>query len=158
VTDAKRWFDAALADTSTKLSPAGQHRRQAMGAELRRAIAHRRQRRRARRAALGIALLLALVWLGSGLGSPPRRDPQQVVENPPPSLQHMDFVEVRNQGDVLARYCTPLAPPQPALLIDDEELLRLLVAANRPTGLIRTADRVFLTAKVTDDLPLAEDG
>ena len=128
-----------------------------MQTQLQAAVGSRRRRRTAVRwsvGALAAALLAAVMWptpeadLGSApvvaLGASPRE--QQVA------LRHCEYGVVRDDASVLQRFTVASAPVPAETWVDDEQLVELLSAAGRPTGLIRTPEKVVLIYDVVDTI------
>ena len=66
------------------------------------------------------------------------------------SLQHSKIVLTSTSSTVEQWMAAGTSAGSMIEVIDDDELLRTLNAINRPTGLIRTAERTWLTRPVTD--------
>ncbi len=74
-----------------------------------------------------------------------------------PVRRNMDLEVVETHAGILERYVVTSPPVSPESFLDDDSLLALLAAANRPTGLIRIGQQVFLTAGVTGEPELEEN-
>jgi hypothetical protein len=148
-----------------RLSDTGRERRDRMLDELlgevQRVHRGRRVRRRAAIIAIPailIAVTIAWQWLplshvGEADSNPVARVPP---ENPgsrsdpaivPPSVAVVSVV--RTSENVLDRYRASSRPHAHALT--DDELLETLAALDRPTGIVRAGERVWLTRPVSDD-------
>jgi hypothetical protein len=148
-----------------RLSDAGLERRERMLDELlgemQRVHRNRRVRRRAALIAIPavlIAVTIAWQWLPlSHIGEADSNSVARVpTENPgsrsdpaiaPPTSVVVSVV--RTSETVLDRYRAS-SPPH-AHTITDDELLETLAALDRPTGIIRAGERVWLTRPVSDD-------
>jgi hypothetical protein len=136
------------------LSEAGRARRDAMLGELLGALAEmRRQRILRRRAAAGLCVAL-LIAAAAMVALSLERQPTvpsigernvKVVPAPTPAPL---IVRVASDPGALERHRA--LPRRIVRRLGDDELLRALVAIDRPAGLIRLGDRVRLTAPVTD--------
>jgi len=150
-------------DDFAVLSPNGRARLERMGAELAPEVTQAARRRRTRRravrgggAALALLGALSLTLLvqsapqgstGGAQGPVARGEDEPATPEPQPTI---DFAIVEtdrtaSQGLVIREVVDP-AP----YVMDDEELLRTLAAMGRPTGLVRTEGKVWLTEDVTD--------
>ena len=145
-TDYRGWFRQALDQGPVALSDAGAARRAAMRDALAGAVFARRRRRQAARFVVSSVTLIALTSLSWLLAPGSTGEPLRA----PMALRHVEFHTIVNRSDVLTRYTAPSTKVRPGTLIDDDGLLQLLAAADRPTGLIRVEGKVILTAKVTD--------
>lgn len=139
-------------------------RRDAMLRELTAAMQnlHQRRRRRKRIAAtltlmllLGGVLVLALPRQTTQQG--PQQGPQlahetqpQIQPSPEEQTRRVEIILVGTDPDIMQRYAANDAP-RLVQMIDDDELLAALAAIDRPTGIIRTPEAVWLTAAVTDE-------
>ncbi|MBI4602514.1 MAG: hypothetical protein HY721_11195 [Planctomycetes bacterium] len=137
------------------LSDAGRARKEAMLRQLKAAVVARRRRRRAARWAAAMAIPAAL--LGTVVlvrGRPDRESPSTpplVREDPAPAparLDNLRFEVVRDDPMILERWRAEPRAADPAVFVSDDELLDLLAAARRPTGLVRVGEGAFLS----DDL------
>ena len=130
--------------------------------ELKGAVSRRRRRLTALRWS-GVAVVPVLVvasWLTSGgPGKPesvadkaasPVASPSEPTRTTP-VLLNIDFEVVETDAGILERYAVTSLPVSPETFLDDDSLLALLAAANRPTGLVRFGQQVFLTADVTGE-------
>lgn len=149
-----------------QLSGGGAERKDTMLEHLLGVVERTRRRRRMRMqaarglvAAMAIAALCWVLW-------PTDAGSQQIADrfsesSPPskvaPAESQIEGVEtvpvcitavVQTDSGILERYRP--APCRVVERIDDGELLRLLAALNRPTGMIRIGERVQLTDPVTD--------
>lgn len=133
-------------------SDAVRRRKAAMLPALLTAVRWRRRRRLAARGAAAVAAALVVgfgldaAWgRGHDVAREPRRSAVAVVS---PTV-HCEVV--RDLPGVVARYAS--APAAPAeWWIDDAELQRLLDEDARPSGLVRVAGRVAVTAMAVDPL------
>ena len=155
MTDYSEWFEDERPDEAP-LSPGGNARRAAMRSRLTAAVARRRRTRTGARAAAALAVMIAIVWAvlpseGLDLPGPAPRQLANQQTTPPDRTRYADIATVRDDPTVVARLLVSRSLSR-ELFIDDDELLRRLRAAGRPTGLLRTADRFLLTSDVTDPL------
>lgn len=162
-------------DQQIWLSEAGNARRESMLIELREDMAMFHRRRRARRRAGAIIVPLALcavvVWLAyswnagnsattnSGLiatGDKPENSvspkDDQIETEPIMLVEH-----VKSDPAIVERY-SALSSPQLTTIIDDQQLLDVLSQIDRPTGLVRSEGRVWLTSNVVTDEDRYRDG
>ena len=139
------------------LSDAGRARREAMLGELITQMQRLHRRRRVERTAAASACLVALL-IGLSLLAMPARGPAthlpRVAETPKPAADASIEI-VRTDPSVLQRFAARTTSR--AILLDDEALLDELAAMGRPAGLIRSGDRVWLTADVIDQPPANGD-
>jgi hypothetical protein len=140
----------------SSLSEAGRARREAMLGELVGQMQRLHHRRRVQRTAAASACMVVLLIGLSLLAMPARRPgadspPMVVAPKPAPGIS---IEIVRTDPSILQRFA--VRTTSRAILLDDEALLDELVAMGRPAGLIRSGDRVWLTADVVDQPP-AED-
>ena len=137
----------------SSLSDAGQVRREAMLGEIVAQMQRLHRRRRAQRTAAASACMVVLL-IGLSLLAMPAREPATdsppMVKAPEPAPK-TSIVFVRTDPSVLQRFAA--RPTSRTVLLDDEALLDELAAMNRPAGLIRVGDRVWLTADVVDARP-----
>ena len=133
---------------------------------LREVEARRTRRERGRRWAGAAALLLvapAAMFTAMRSATPLGIGPQTfIARKPSEPANAIQFIRttagqlaswsVRTDPAALARSEARLAPIQPEWL-DDDALLRLLASIGRPTGIVRTGGRVWLTADVADRAP-----
>ena len=147
------------------LSEQGQARRDAMLAELQSRVERTARMRRMRSGVMAAAALLAIASL-SVLMLPHRQNHPIATDPVSPtgqaeSARHIEIVKsdpgvldrlaVRTTSDVLDRFTAPMYPTHLVVeRIDDEQLVTGLAQLGRPTGIIRSQGRVWLTAKVTD--------
>lgn len=119
-------------------------------------------RRRSRKRLLATACLMLLVGVlmipmirNLNQTDPIAKSPEPMagprVEEP--ALVRLPSVQIRmvsTDKNILERYA---ASPAPGLIerIDDQTLLATLAAMDRPTGLVRSEGRVWLTSDVTDE-------
>lgn len=150
-------FDPAL-----QLSPTANQRREQMLHDLIDDMQRIHRARRARRSALLATtplLLLAMVFAWTRwtvAHAPPPGSSTKIVHAPNSAspLQPAAIITVvQTDATVLDRYratSSSSAASQTSML-DDAQLLDALANINRPAGLVRTADRVWLTRSVTDE-------
>lgn len=146
-------------DLNNRLTPSGEARRQAMLGEL---IAAMESHHRTRAVRRNIAVLSAAALLVAGaayfvasassgdrdMGAPaPTQVAASNAEREEPVV--MRVVHVQTDPGVLDRYRA--APPPLIVRVDDAALLETLEQFDRPTGLVRMGDDVFLTASVADE-------
>ncbi|MEM7199725.1 MAG: hypothetical protein AAF628_05625 [Planctomycetota bacterium] len=143
-----QWLESA----DSALSQRGQDRRDALRASLVGTVVRRRRRRRAATGlgavATAVAMALAIGLGGSGPAVAP------VPSGPAPAAALVAVV--RDDDRILERLAAPAPTRVRTGRADDAELLALLAAADRPTGLVRIAGRVELTGDVIDPLPLVD--
>ncbi len=155
--------EQARLDDFAALSPEGRARLERMKADLAPEVTRSAGRRRARRrvfqggaAALALVGALSLALLVQGRPRGPNGGESATVAhgeeapaaNEPASVLDFAIVETdrtASQGLIIREVVDP-AP----YVMDDQELLRTLAAMGRPTGLVRTEGRVWLTEDVTD--------
>jgi hypothetical protein len=140
------------------LSDAGRARREAMLDELVVQMQRLHRRRRAQRTAAASACMVALI-IGLSLLAMPARGP--AIDTPPivqarQPARETSIEIVRTDPSVLERFAARTTSR--AVFLDDEALLDELAAMGRPAGLIRSGDRVWLTADVIDRHPDDDDG
>lgn len=149
-TEYQKWFETELADEPVSLSAAGCARRGAMQLELQTAVVSRRRRRTTVRwsaGALAAALLTAVLWpTPETAPSAPGNAPGERLV----ALSYCDYGLVRDDALAMQRYTAPAAALPAETWVDDDQLVALLAAADRRTGLIRTPQRVVLTHDVID--------
>lgn len=161
------------------LSVAGSERRDTMLSDLQRVVVYHGRRRRYRSTARNVLAVLVLGAVGVGLISD-RLSPHSsrivhrpaVTETPakgeapaesgpvglPEQLQTRDHRRVPNprikilasSANVVRRFSYVGETDRTPLLIDDREVVAVLAAIGRPTGLIRSRDGVRLTRSVVD--------
>jgi hypothetical protein len=160
------------------LSARGETRRGEILEQLYRAQRTRRRKRLAAKgaiAALPVLAIAALVATLSGTPSQPPRPPEATGHAPDPSpaavaqnpaapdpvapLPPAVRIElVRTDPEAAERCLVRTEPLRPGVQIDDTELLALMAEAGRPTGIIRTRDRVILTAGPIEPRPRGPEG
>jgi len=146
----------------TDQTPTGR-RKQEMLAGLLTELESGRRRRTARRRATGALAAVALVATGvivATLVAPTPVAPPPIAATGAPSIDiaivrtdasAVASMVVRTDPEALARATAP--DPRSTVLVQrigDDELLAVLASAGRPTGLIRTGDRVILTEDVVE--------
>ena len=147
------------------LSSVGESRRDQMLTELTHAMrgVHRR-RRNVRRIALAstVPIVAILAWLGWNVMQPTATNAPQYVQNsplpieqppsPPPSIaadtQRLATIDVVSTNAAVASQF--IITTKANATLSDEELLATLASMNKPTGLIRSNGRVWLTDDVVD--------
>jgi len=143
-----------------ELSVKGRARRERMLADLKATVIRlRRRRATVRLAGLGAVVVLAVALLGrlrreeapAPVAGGPPESPQAPA--PPLEFQHLRFEVVRNEPGVLERHRLESRPLDPAVFIDDDELLSLLAQDGRHVGLIRMQGRVIVTGDVPMGTP-----
>lgn len=158
-----------LSDPCHTLSDAGMQRRDEMLHELIADMRRFQQRRRVGRklAIVSIAPILALVavgllWRGSSSPPPlPHTQPANGLVNRPtaPSILSPptdtsapipSTIVLRVQTDPTIVDRWRAAPKSSAVIIDDQALLDMLAALDRPAGLIRSQGHVWMSRPVTD--------
>lgn len=127
-----------------ELSPRARQRMAALLPDLLGAMRARRRRRRVRRAAVAL-VAAALPLFAWQFATAPRRDPPGVVAAPSWRVVHDD-------PTVLAR-CAVGTHEREQWFVDDDGLQAALAAAERPAGLVRTRDRVLVSAVAIDPWP-----
>lgn len=160
------------------LSARGEARRGEILEQLYRAQRGRRRKRLAAKgaiAALPVLAIAVLVATLSGTPSQPPRPPEAMGPAPdaPPAAVAQDAAApdpvaplrpdvrielVRTDPGAAERCLVRTEPLRPGVRIDDTELLALMAEAGRPTGLIRTRDRVILTAGPIEPRPRGPEG
>ena len=153
------------------LSTSGVARREAMLAELQGGMSRLHRARNARRRAACLAvpavLLAGLIWLRWPLQRPPnapvaaRSNPSERPEVAPvepvgsEGFPAIRIVRVFTDSSATDRFRANVGSR--ASRISDEDLLDTLAAIDRPAGLVRSGDRVWLTRAVADE-PSAQGG
>lgn len=108
--------------------------------------ARRAQRRRAAVACAAlVASILLVVWLRPPAQPSPRHGPVPVAASP-------GWSEVNDDPQVLAR-CELATVARASWWVGDDELQTLLREADRPPGLVRVGDRVFVGVGAIDPWP-----
>jgi len=141
----------------TQLSESGQRRRDAMLEDLIGVMHDHHERRRTRRNVITFSavatLVLGTVYLVASASSVSPASPAQLAQldsthevEAVPSMVRIARVET--EPGIADRYRAE--PTNTVLLIDDTELLETLQLVDRPAGLVRMGDEVFVTASVTD--------
>lgn len=136
-----------------ELSAAAAQRMEALLPELLGTLRARRRRARRRRAAVAAALLV----LPALLSIPGRSAPVDSSREPVPAALARApaapaWVELRDDPSVLAR-CEVATVVRSAWFVDDDEMQALLLAAEKPAGLVRSGSRVFVSAAALDPWP-----
>lgn len=154
MTDYDRLFERMTGEPGAELSPTGRARRDAMRAHLVGEVSHRRRRRTVVRVGAIAALVAIAVVVGRGLVDD-ARDGEPDTPQPVPTVagETADpggIAIVRDDESILARVAA--TADRSVTTVDDDELLRLLASADRPTGLVRSGNRVMLTRHVADPL------
>ena len=167
-------IDEQMNNESTEtLSDAGQARRAAMRGELQSTMRRVHGRRRTtRRGGMGVLVLMlgAAIVIGtrqptvaplpqpvgpivqnnesdqSILDTPSPRSTIEIVRGPAAT----DAYRVTTRSTV-SKYITSKQSPTLVQRVDDDSLITTLADMGRPTGVVRTAGQVLLTAAVTDD-------
>ena len=129
-------------------------RRETMRAELLEQMhAHHRRRRTRRHVASTAALLLATGLLFTLVLPRLVTRPGELAESvsePRPEKPVIEYHVVSTRRAVTDKYIVP--PVSRIQRIDDSALMENLIALNRPAGLIRTGEKVWLTSPVTDEI------
>lgn len=129
-----------------RLSPTARARMAALLPELLGEVRARRRRRHARRAAVLVlaaaCYLLAWPWRR---GEPPRDERPEVASAPRWTVVHDD-------PTILSR-CEVANRDRPEWRLTDDALRAELRAAQRPDGVVRAGDRVFVSASAVDPWP-----
>lgn len=155
-----------------QLSPEARARAEAMlpglSSELRRGVRRRAARRRVAGSALALTLLATIVFLSVRPGrvphpAAPGTGPATVATAPdhePAStliqivrtsdLSMIEIVRAGTGDGALAMYGSSPVVDLSSVLVGDDEILDLLRAIGRPTGLARARGRVWFTEDVTD--------
>lgn len=135
-----------------QLSPEGEARRDAMLPGLQTRVVRTARARRTRSRVVAGAALFAIASLGV-LILPVRPPSKVATDDPRPPVESTRGVieVVRTDPGVLERLAaTPESHGSVVERIGDDELMFALAAIGRPTGIVRTQGRVWLTAAVTD--------
>ncbi len=140
-------------DSNHELSQSGRQRKGQMLADLTPRVRRVARARQVRAGVLASAALIALASLSILIipGGKPQTiagiDPAQPVEPLPPIIQ-----VVRTDPTVMVRLAVRTGEsPSQIKRITDDELLLALAEMGRPTGMIHSQGRTWLTAKVTGD-------
>ena len=72
-------------------------------------------------------------------------------------LRHVDYAVAHVDATTVAAMLAPRRSLPPETSIGDDEVLRLLAAADRPTGLVRSPAGVFFTRDVFDARPNSDE-
>jgi len=116
-------------------------------------------------AASTAAAMITLALIGALVTLPATRAPVPIAHQPNAQALTtvaivgtdpgpLDRWTVRTDPSALVAASTPTHPSTTVIeILDDRRLLDYLASVGRPTGLIRTRDRVRLTRDVTDPLP-----
>ncbi len=146
----------AFLDPADQLSDVGRSRHDAMLPFLQAATVRQGRRRRVRRfaargavtASLSAAVVVALV------NSWPTSNPPHVVQNDSsegPQDRRLELVSiVQTDPGVLDRIAVNTSIDPAEYIVGDRQLVAMLAAIGRPTGLIRSQGRTWLTNAVTD--------
>lgn len=164
-------FDSELAGSNAAadapLSAVGAARRERMLKDLTDGMhrLHRARRTRRRAAAIIVPALLltigVLVWLGSSPTNPQPGSGALTLDHKPqgselpaipePKAPVMIVTRVRSTDLPLDQFRVRTATSAAsAEILSDNELLTALAAIDRPTGLVRSGDRAWLTRSVAD--------
>lgn len=113
----------------------------------------RRARRRRMLAALVLVAIPAVSWplLGSPSGTPSSAPPGTPTV-PAAAVANVGWSEVHDDAGVLAR-CEVVAVARASWFAGDAELQGLLREADKPAGLVRAGERVFVRADAIDPWP-----
>lgn len=147
----KRNHASDLDTSSLELSPGGSARRDAMLGQLTQSMEmlhHRRRRRRRSAQTVGVvAVLVTCAWVVTlQLGSPDASSTNRIADNgasnvdlidPPPNMESRLVIRPAERTGLIQ-------------VIDDAALVTLLASIDRPSGIVRSGGRTWLTAAVTD--------
>lgn len=164
MTEPLRSFDAEA--TAPPLSAAGRARRDQMlsdlTGEMRRTHAARRTRRIL---AVNTALLACIVGAVTLVNRVPQRsspsgreiarDSAPSRETPAPVHPPIRIETVTTPAHLLDKYAAAPFAPQVQTMTDDE-LLTTLASLDRPTGMVRSGGRTWLTRNVADAIPATD--
>ncbi len=141
--------DEDFYDLTGTLSERGRLRRNAMLSVLQSAVVQEGRRRRVRRFAVRGATTAAVfaaagVFLINSWVTP--TTPNEIPED-----RRLEFISiVQVPPGVLERYIVSTDVDSADYIIDDDDLVATLSAIGRPTGLIRSEGKTWLTESVTD--------
>jgi hypothetical protein len=135
--DAEAMFSHALAAHPVALSAEGAARRDAMRADLQRAVVERRQARHGIRAAAGLLVLAIGCWF---LWPQPAADGDVRIERVHDQPGIVAELSIRDSGALRIE-----------AVGDDETLRRLLDEAQQPSGLIRVPGRLIVEYAVVGE-------
>ena len=152
-----------------QLSPAGVVRKKAMLSQLVGQMKHIHNARRVRRRIVytfSLVIVCAItVWVVSLKISSSRRD--VFVRDTPSEIKQTPTVQNKSSQTSNTTIITHgfRSDPSPQILkttlvkaINDDELIALLAEINRPTGIVRSEGRIWLTNPVTDEeLGISQD-
>jgi len=152
------------------LSEEGRRRRDAMlsglQGEVVRSARRRRRRRRLGAGAAALGLLVAGGVIIATLSPPPATAPpvadngaRSGAEARParPESARIIVRRVETDAGIASRLRAAGVVSVPIHAVSDAELLETLAELGRPAGLVRTPERVWLTADVTDEPPAPAD-
>lgn len=143
------------------LSDEGHRRRETMLPELifeMRSMHRSKQRRKRAVGAIGVIAVVvsAMLWWNQVSHNPPRQDENTVAKNnpqpvdPPMNVSEGEtIVRVQSDAGIIDRYRVT-KPYHSVIILDDDGLLLTLQQINRPSGLVRSPTRTWLTNPVTD--------
>lgn len=144
-----------MTDSQTILSPEGARRREQILRLARRAATGRRRRRLALRGGLalaGVAVLAVALWPDPAVRTV-GPSPDQWVQHPnpaPPTPRVVDIQTITTDLSLVDRLA--LRPQQRGWQsIDDDEFLKVLADAGKPSGLIELNGRSFLIRHVVSN-------
>ncbi len=150
---------------SDRLTPPGARRRDEMLRELQAAMPRIHRARRRRRAALGGALMIAAAGATAIVALPRRPQPPAPVARTTPTHPDTPGEATHTTGALRSVLVFDYVAPSPHVVdrtaargtgviefVDDRGLVAVLAAMNRPAGVVRRGDRVWLTADVVDEL------
>lgn len=142
-------FDRALRENPVSLSSEGMARRRTMGQALKGAVISRRRRRRAAQAGAVLALAATVLWIWLPMTSP--RSHELLPSSS--SYEHLVLVIVQDQPGIMERFAFEPTVVPAETWIDDAELIELLRAAGKPSGVLRTEGRFMLTNPMVAEEP-----
>lgn len=142
-----------------QLSAQGRFQRKRMLDSLLAEVPRSARRRRRRRSVMrtGVAVMVigaaAFTWFNAQPrgGQSPEADSSNIAASEPSQSEAIKIERVRTDPTIVERLAVRERVDPEQVAISDERLLAILESIGRPTGLIRTPDRVRLTAEVTDE-------
>lgn len=136
-------------DAEHGMSAGAASRMQAMLPSMLEALRGRVRRAQRRRAAVACAALVASILLVVWLRPPAQPSPAPV---PGPVAAASGWVQLHDDPQVLAR-CELATVARASWWVGDDELQTLLREADRPPGLVRVGERVFVGVGAIDPWP-----
>lgn len=142
-----------------ELTPEAMRRREAMLPMLVDVMRHTHRRKRNRKRAICALLMIgslsSAVWMSRSLHRSQQNPVAQLqvaqMEQNQKHIGPVRMIYVQTDLESVARYRAPTTPNN-TIILDDTGLLLALEAIGRPSGLVKTAKRTWLTDNVADAL------